>query len=318
MWQERQAELLREEIEVLLKPLSEIRGLYDLAKEPLAKPRRGLSVDVSYDHPWSLLPLIVCEAICGHYEHAIPAAAAFQLLLGAGDVFDDIEDADSSESLSSRYGSAVATNVATTLLILAEKAITRLKRKGRKDGLIVHIIDVVNSYYITACAGQHLDLSLNFEMAVLEDVYLRVITMKSASQIECSCRVGALLANTKQELVEIFAKFGYNLGIASQISNDIQGVINGSDIANRTITLPLIYALNQASSRVSNQLKLVFRRPSESLLVDTEQIRDLLFRTGAIHYATIEMEFYKQRAMDILSKAEAAGARVERLKLFLE
>jgi hypothetical protein len=30
------------------------------------------------------------------------------------------------------------------------------------------------------------------------------------------------------------------------------------------------------------------------------------------------MEFYKQKAMDIISKAENEGVNVERLKLFLE
>jgi geranylgeranyl pyrophosphate synthase len=259
----------------------------------------------------------VCEAISGHYERALPAAAALQLLTAAAEVFDDIEDADSSESLSAKYGSAVATNVATTLLILAEKAITRLKERGIEGGVIVRIMDVVNSYYTTACAGQHLDLSLNSEMSVSEDMYFRVTDMKSASQVECACHIGALLAKTNQELIKLFTKFGHDLGVASQITNDIQGVIQGSDIAKRTITLPVIYALTQADNRTRNQLRLAFRKPSE-LVLDTAQIRDLLFRTGAIHYTTIKMEFYKQRALDILSKAEAAGASVERLKLFLE
>ncbi len=317
MWQERQAELLREEIETLLAPLSDVAGLYDLTKEPLTKPRRGLATDTKHDQPWPLLSLIVCEVICGHYEHALPVAAAFQLLLGAGDVFDDIEDADSSDSLLAKYGSAVATNVATTLLILAEKAITRIKEKGVADSTTVRVMDVVNSYYTTACAGQHLDLSLNLKMPLSEDMYLRVICMKSASQIECSCKVGALLANAKQELVDIFAEFGRNLGMASQITNDIQGVINGSDIAKCTITLPIIYALTQADKKARNQIGLAFRKPSKSVL-NNIQIRDLLFHTCAIPYATIKMEFYRQRARDILSKMEAAGVSVERLKGFLE
>ena len=317
MWQERQAEILRDEIEALLAPLSDVADLYALVKEPLTKARRGLATDTAHSRPWPLLSLMVCEAICGYYEHALPAAAAFELLKAAAEVFDDIEDADSSESLSAKYGSAVATNVATTLLILAEKAITRLKERGIEDGVIVRIMDVVNSYYTTACAGQHLDLSLNSEMSVSEDTYFRVTGMKSASQIECACHIGALLAKTKQELVDLFTKFGHDLGVASQITNDIQGVIQGSDIAKRTITLPVIYALTQTDGEIRNQFESAFSKQSESK-PDPVRIKDLLFRTGAIHYATIKMEFYKQRALDILSEAERMGARVKRLKLFLE
>jgi geranylgeranyl diphosphate synthase, type I len=317
MQQERQRELLREELEALLALLPDAVGLYGLVREPLTKARRGLAVGSVHDRPWPLLPLIVCEAISGNYEHALPAAAGLQLFMAAGDVFDDIEDADSCEALSARYGSAVATNVATTLLILAERAIARLKVKGVADCMVVRIIDTVNSYYVTACAGQHLDLSLSSEMAVSEEAYLRVIDMKSASQVECACHVGALLANANEEVVDIFAKFGHNLGMASQITNDIQGVTHGSNVVKRKITLPIIYALTQTDREVHNQLELIFSKQGGPV-PDHMPINDLLFRTGAIHYATIKMEFYKQQALDILSEAERAGDNVEWLKLFLE
>ena len=103
---------------------------------------------------------MVSDAISGHYEQAVPAAAAIQLLKAAAEVFDDIEDADSSDSLASRYGLAAATNAATTLIILAEKAIARLKGRGVADDSIIRILDAINSYYTTACAGQHLDLCI--------------------------------------------------------------------------------------------------------------------------------------------------------------
>ena len=298
-------------------PLADAVDLYDLVKEPLTQARRGLATEGAYDRPWPLLPLIVCEVISGCYEHALPAAAGLQLLMAAGDVFDDIEDADSSESLSARHGSAVATNVATALLILAEKAIMRLKGRGVEDHNIVRIIDVVNSLYTTACVGQHLDLSLASEMALSEEVYLKVVGMKSATQVECTCTVGALLATANQELIDTFATFGHNLGMAAQITNDIQGIIHGSDIVKGKTTLPLIYALTQTAGEARNELERTFGKQSESVF-DPVRIRDLLFRTGAVHYATIKMEFYKQRSLDILSQVEKAGFSAERLKLFLQ
>ncbi len=317
MWEEKQAELLRKEIEALLAPLADTADLCDLVEEPLTRRRRGMVVESTLDQPWSSLPLIVCEAISGSYEHALPAAASLQLFVAAGDVFDDIEDADSSESLSARYSPAVATNVATTLLILAERAIARLKGRGVEDYIIVRVMDVFNSFCITACAGQHLDLSLTPGMTVSEDMYLRIAAMKSASTGECACHIGALLAMANQELIDTFSKFGHNLGMASQINNDIQGITQGTDIVNRKLTLPVIYALEQTDGEAHNQLEFTFGKQAEPA-PDPNQTRDLLFRTGAVHYSMIKMELYKQRALDILSQAEGAGARVERLKLFLE
>jgi octaprenyl-diphosphate synthase len=316
MWQEQQAELLKNEIEALLTPLSEIDGLHDLIREPLTTARRGLAVDITHDRPWPLLPLIVCEAIFGHFEHAVPAAAALQFLMAAGDVFDDIEDADSSESLPARYGTAIATNVATTLLILAERTIIRLKIKSVEDSMIVRVCDTINSYYTTACAGQHLDLSCKLEGVTSEEAYLRIIGMKSASQVECACKVGALLANTSQELISSFTKFGYNLGMAAQITNDIQGVVRGGDITKRKITLPVIYALNHEDNKVQNQIKNIWHSSLESP-PDPIQTKDLMFNSGAIQYSTVKMEFYKQQALDILAEVEKPGVHIERLKLFM-
>jgi geranylgeranyl diphosphate synthase type I len=283
----------------------------------LSKNRRGLAREVVHDYPWPLLPLYVCEAVSGRYERALPAAAALQFLTAAGDVFDDIEDQDSSISLSTKYGTALATNVASTLLVLAWKAIAGLKEKGVENNIIVQVMERINSFCIAACVGQHLDINLTTMSDVSEDSYFKVISMKSASQVECACQVGALLGTSNQKLIDIFTKFGHELGMAAQITNDIQGVTQGNDIMKHKITLPIIYALTQTDDEIRNQFELLFRKPSESS-PDITQIRELLFRTGAIHYATVKMELYKQKALDILATAKIAVASEERLKQFLE
>ena len=317
MLHERQAELLGEEIEAALASLSDISGLYDLVKNPLAEAGRGLAVKNERGRPWPLLPLMVCEAISGHYGQALPAAAALQLLRAAAEVFDDIEDADSSESLSARHGFAIAVNVATTLVIVAERAIVRLEAKGVEPRVIVRTMDTVNAFHTAACAGQHLDLSLTVETGISEDMYLKVIGMKSAYASECACNIGALLANANQELIDTFSSFGRNLGMVAQIANDIQGITLGTDIIKRKMTLPVIFALGHADGEERSRFKGIFLEQTAAIC-DPAPIRDLLFRAGAIHYATVKMEFYKQLAAGALSEAARSGASVERLRLFLE
>ena len=314
MLREGLAKLLRSEIETLFAPLSDTAGLYDMVKEPLRK----ISQDLVHDRAWFLLPLIVSDAICGRWEYALPAGAGLELLKAAAEVFDDIEDADSDESLSTKYGNALANNAASTLLILAERAFTRLKSRGIDSDIVVSLIDTVNSYYTTACLGQHLDLSLTPEEAASEDVYLRVIGMKSASAVECACYTGAFLAGANQELIQSFAIFGHNLGMASQIANDIKGVRHLSNIKKRKITLPVIYALAQTNGATHNLLEMAFYKPTSEFIHVPEQIRDLLFSTGAIQYAMIKMELYKQQATDILVRLDCAGIKVEQLQQFLE
>ncbi|MFC1949786.1 polyprenyl synthetase family protein [Chloroflexota bacterium] len=316
MQQERQTELLREGIDGILASLLEEYSLYELGKESVYKIRRGLGVGAEKNKPWSLLPLIVCESIIGHCEHAVPAAVALHLMNTAAEVFDDIEDADSPLTLLSRYNTPVATNIATTLLILAEKAITQLKAKGVEDNVTIGVMDAINSYYTTACIGQHLDLSLSPVEVVSEKVYSKITSMKSASTIECACHVGAILAGADTSVADLFTRFGNNLGMAAQIANDIDGITRGRDITGRRITLPVIYALGQTDGEARNLLEGIFVKQAESE-IDLSQISDLLFSSGAVQYSIVQMELYKQKALDVLSEAERAGVNVKQLKEFL-
>jgi geranylgeranyl pyrophosphate synthase len=316
-WQIKQADLVNDEIEALLDSLSNVSYFSNIIREPLTGFKQRLVGETACHKPWYLLPLIVCESISGHYEHAIPASAALQLLMAAGEVFDDIEDADSAGSLTVKYGSAIATNVATTFLILAERAICQLKERDVSDGVIVRIMSGVNSFYTTACAGQYLDLSLTSKTNLSEDIYLKVASMKSATTIECACHIGAVLATVNQESINLFTEFGHNLGIAAQIANDIHGIINGSDITNHKITLPVVYGLANTEGEVRTQLELAFSKPCQ-FAPDHEQVRDLFFKSGAIQYSMIRMEIYKQRALDIFNRLKDTGIHVEKLRLFLE
>jgi geranylgeranyl pyrophosphate synthase len=316
MWNNRQTELLKEEIEAVLSPLINSAELYNIVRKPLTQPGRGIAEQGDINKPWLLLPLMVCEAVCGQYETALPLAASRQFFSAAADVFDDIEDADSTESLASKYGPAIATNTATTLLFLAEKALCRLSLRNVEEEMIVRIFDTVNSFYTTACAGQHLDLSPEPETACSEEFYLKLTDMKSASQIECACYSAALLARANQRLIAKFASFGHNLGMADQIADDIQGVTQGYDIKNRKLTLPIIFAINQTRGEDHEQLDLYFTRKSDPKL-DIASIKELLFDTGAVHYTTVKMEYYKQLALENLDEATTMGANTSRLRLFL-
>jgi geranylgeranyl pyrophosphate synthase len=316
MWRTEYAKLLKNEIEEQISNLNKATDLRDLVREPLTKTGRGLNSEIEEERPWPLLPVVVSEVISGFGERALPAAASLQFLLSAGDVFDDIEDSDSADSICTRYGLAVATNAASTLLILGEGSLVRLKFRGVSPEAIVRVIEVVNSFYTTACAGQHLDLTAETPLTEAEENYLNVISMKSAAQIECACSIGAIVAGASQELIDAFALFGRNLGMASQIGNDIQGIVSGKDIRKRKITLPVIYALNLPDNGIHYELSQVFLQRN-SPIVNVEAIKTRLFQTGAVYYATIKMDIYKQKASDILTDIQSRGINVEMLKLFL-
>jgi geranylgeranyl diphosphate synthase type I len=312
-------EIVNEEIAALLSPLTNYSDLSDLVKEALLNTVPGFATKNPHQQGqrWLLLPMMVCEAVSGNYEQAIPVTAAMQLLKGAAELFDDIEDQDSSDSLPSKWGLAIATNVATTILILAEKAIARLASRGVPDRRIVRIMDTVNSHYTTACTGQQLDLRIIPGNLVDEEAYLNIIAMKSASQIECACTIGAMLATDDSGMIKIFSLFGHNLGMAVQITNDIQGITGGIDIIRRKQTLPVIYSLAQADGEDLRYLTAVYNTNID-MVPDQTTVKEILFSTGAMHYTTIKLEIYRQSALDALEAAGKAGVKIQSLKSLLE
>jgi geranylgeranyl pyrophosphate synthase len=310
------AKLLYDEIIDIVSSLPE--ELCGFVKEPLMVSRRGLAVACEHEPHWSLLPLIVCESIGGSTDKALPLCASLQFFMAAGDVFDDIEDNDTPLSLSSRYGSAITNNIATTLLVLGEKAIARLKSRGVDDRIIVRILDIVNSYYLTACKGQHMDLSHGSAIELSENEYLDILSMKSASQIECACYTGALLATENEKVLYSIKEFGYNLGMLAQITNDIAGIIEKKDIINKKITLPVIFALSQTEGPVNSLLIQYYRKQADSADIKIEQISDILSNSGALHYTAIKMESYRLLVIEAIGKIEKFGRNVEKLRMFVK
>src|SRR5208283_1949648 len=105
--------ILRGEVEILLASLADNTRFCDLVKEALNKTHPNLTKDTAQYKPWPLLPLLVCDAICGSWKQALPATAALPLMKAAANVFDDIEDADNAESVPAKYGIALASNAAS-------------------------------------------------------------------------------------------------------------------------------------------------------------------------------------------------------------
>ena len=84
--------------------------------------------------------------------------------------------------------------------------------------------------------------------------YLEVISAKTASLVATSCRLGALLSGCDAHQVEAVTEYGWNVGMAFQLSDDIldiasdhadSGKTPGTDIREGVRTLPILYAIDE-------------------------------------------------------------------------
>jgi len=314
MWQEKQLKDLEAEIASVIISVSGCSSLIKLINESVSQGIQSTDSG-KMTRPWSILPLVACEAVSGNYSDCLPAAAALHLLRAAAEILDDVEDADSQRSLAAMYGTALAVNTASLLIVTAEKSLAGLAQRKVSDRIIVQLVEQINRSYITACEGQHRDLSPPARGSLSEEEYLEITGMKSASVIECSCAVGALVANADRESFCKLSRLGYYMGMAAQIANDIQGIVTGKDIQKRKMTLPVIFALDHSAD--SKDLREEFFGGSTSP-PDFSLIKHILYSSGAVHYSALKLELYKQQARNTLADLEQAGISSSHLNTFLE
>ena len=91
-----------------------------------------------------------------------------------------------------------------------------------------------------------------FNLEQTRDQYLQRISSKTASLFSLATQSGAILSQAPEESVQVLREYGYNLGIAFQIVDDVLDFIGteeemgkpiGSDLAQGTLTLPAMLLL---------------------------------------------------------------------------
>ena len=254
--------------------------------------------------PFPLLTLLVCEAICGRWQHATPAAAAIELFVAASDLLDDVEDGDLDFLVGHGYNIAQAVNAASALLLLGQEALNRLIDGGAKPGTVALASQALASHALVACSGQHIEFALGPSTDISEDEYIRLVEMKSGALTECACRIGALLASDDRKVIESYALFGRRLGVAAQMANDVRSILDSqpgrSDIAAKKRTLPVIYGLKQANDDQRALLKAIFSGEAEITPESEAEVKDILTDAGAIQYTLVLAQMERQRALEAL------------------
>ena len=156
--------------------------------------------------------------------------------------------------------------------------------------------------------GELLQMEKARNLDITEEVYYDIIRQKTASLIASCCAVGASSAGSSPEDVETMRSFGEKVGMAFQIKDDLFdygdseiGKPLGIDIREKKMTLPLIYALQNAGWSDKRRLINIVRRHNEN----RKKVRELITyvkENGGIEYATGVMNTYVSEAMEILKK----------------
>jgi octaprenyl-diphosphate synthase len=137
-----------------------------------------------------------------------------------------------------------------------------------------------------------------------EDDYLRIITQKTASFMSACCRIGALLGRLEGERLDALTRYGVDVGIAFQISDDALdfvadqdrlGKAIGADLREGKRTLPLIAMLDRATGEQRARVRRLLEHRILSV-TEVDEIRQLVVKYGGVEYALSRAHEYAQAA----------------------
>ena len=301
-------------------------GLYEMVRYHLALDGSGAS---GGKRMRPLLGLLAYASIAGDHRRALPGAAAVELGHNFSLVHDDIEDGDTERrhrpTLWKRHGIPQAINTGDTLFSLSRIALHRLTDLGFSDAKVLRLMRLYDETCLALCEGQYIDIATSESDALMSvDGYFDMIGRKTAALISASIEAGALLATDDENVIARYRGFGWALGLAFQLNDDLLGIWGAeettgkepSDVANRKKTLPVIYAMEHAGPEDRERLRALYARP-EPTADEVEEIVEILERVGARDYTRDQARHYRDEALSELDAAgvvdAAARARLEEI-----
>jgi geranylgeranyl diphosphate synthase type I len=276
-----------------------------------------------------LLGLLAYASITGEYAPALPGAAAVELGHNFSLVHDDIEDGDRERrhrpTVWALHGIPQAINTGDMLFSLSRMALHRLSDLGFSDAKVLRLMRLYDETCVALCEGQYIDIwTSEHDDAMSVELYFDMIGRKTAALIAASIEAGALLATDHDEVIARYRAFGWALGIAFQLNDDLLGIWGDeqrtgkepSDVARRKKTLPVIYAMEHAGPDDRDRLRAIYAQNSLDD-ADVAEIVTILERTGARDFTRGEALRHRDEALAELAAAgvvePAARERLEQI-----
>ncbi|MBU0472612.1 MAG: polyprenyl synthetase family protein [Bacteroidetes bacterium] len=169
--------------------------------------------------------------------------------------------------------------------------------------------------------GELLQIYKAKKLDINEETYFKIISDKTASLFSTCCEIGALSATENSEKIEALKNYGEYLGIAFQIKDDILdfigktkvfGKVQGGDIKEKKLTLPLIYALENCDVSKRNKMIKLIRKGKNDFV---GEIISFVKESNGIVYSQNIAEEYSAKAKKCLDVFEDSDSKTSLIKL---
>ena len=195
------------------------------------------------------------------------------------------------------------------------------------QAVLPQVLDLFTTTAMQVCEGQQYDMDFEEMPFITMDDYLKMTGLKTAVLLACSAKMGALIGGASQEICDALYDFGYQLGLAFQITDDyldtfgnekVFGKRIGGDIAHNKKTWLLVECIRRAGGDRRQKLEQLMQRGEEQRDAKVEAVRNLYVETGVKEAAAAEILRFHEKAMEALSAAGLASGRTRILEQFAE
>ncbi|MCF8010004.1 MAG: polyprenyl synthetase family protein [Clostridiales bacterium] len=185
-------------------------------------------------------------------EKILPLAVALELIHMATLIHDDVVDAAltrrGKSTVKAQWGNRISTHVGDYLF---GKSLILLS--SYQDSIIPNVLSNTS---VKMCEGEIYQISASYDsQQTIKDYFYRV-NRKTALLIAASCQLGAAACGASPDIYMALRRYGHNVGMAFQITDDIldmtaeqecMGKPIGGDLRQGIITLPVILALKNST-----------------------------------------------------------------------
>ena len=222
--------------------------------------------------------LLMASRLCGYKgERAVLYASVVEFIHTATLVHDDIIDgADLRRgrlAVHSRWGNDI------TVLLGDYLYIKSMSMALTQDSL--EIIRVLCDVTLRMIEGELYQLTKTGDVDITEDEHFEIIRRKTADLFGGCAQIGGMLGDMTPERQNALREFGFNLGIAFQLVDDLLdytadaealGKPVGGDLCEGKVTLPIILLLRRGGPEADQLIREVVRDRA----VSNEQWREIV------------------------------------------
>ncbi|HKT22765.1 MAG TPA: polyprenyl synthetase family protein [Nitrososphaerales archaeon] len=274
-----------------------------------------------------VVALLMCEAVSGKYEKALPVAAAFEFAHSASLVQDDIIDESDTRhgqtAAHKKYGVVSSILISDMMIFEIFTELAKYKDSGLPQKRFGQVVSLVGNAAKLTAEGEYYEMTLQQKGSTTEREYVRLAELKTGSLFAASAACGAVVAGASKKVVESAYEFGLNLGISFQLRDDILDITGSEmatgkpllkDVQNNASNMVLIHAMEHADPYQKQALSsLMFKK--WFALTEVDSLMKVLNALGSVeHSRRLEREF-AGRAKGCLAALPGSEARTKLEKL---